>query len=516
MRIFVLILLFVLCGCDTQTSSLTIVHTNDLHAHLLPSDTKLRDCKFGDKNCFGGYNRIKTVIDNMRQSFNNVIVLDAGDRFSGSLFYTLNKSQDITALTQQLGYDVLTLGNHEFDDGVDELLKFVEGISAPIISTNVSFSEDTKLDKWIIPSVVLNRDGLKIGIVGALNEETRLESNLLKDVTISSVIPSVQAEVRKLIKQGVKVLIALTHIGIEEDKKLAMAVPELDIIVGGHTHTLLSNDRSKTDAYGPYPIVVSHDKGKKTLIVTSGIAGHYVGMLNVTFDKKGRVVSYMGDAIHMDDTIVSDEKMTKAINEAQQSIDEIVNKPIINISQNIHLTNNGTFCSESCYIGEFLTDMLRYSVDDVDIVLINSGGIRNDLPAGQVSLKDILSAYPFDSQGVLVKMTGDELKAYLEHGVKKYLPNHRTNAFLQISGGKYDFSPETKKITDLRIDNIPVDSTKIYIVLMSSFLADGGDGFPVKQAVKISDLSIREMMIQAMKQTDGTVKLFENRIKKVK
>lgn len=518
MRVFPLVFLslFVLSGCDNQPTSLTIVHTNDVHAHLLPSDLKLQDCEIGQENCYGGFARIKSVIEGVRASSDNTIVLDAGDRFSGTVFYTLNKSQDITPLTQQLGYDVLTLGNHEFDDGLEELAQFAQGISAPIVSANVSFPTHPTLNKRIVPSVILNKNGLKIGVIGALSEETKVESAKAKDADITAVIPAVQKEAQALTKQGVKVLIALTHIGIEEDKKLALAVPQLDVIVGAHTHTLLSNDTNETTAYGPYPIEISHETGDKTLIITSGIAGHHLGILNTTFDKKGHITTYAGDTVRLDDTVVPDEMMAQKIALAQKGIDKIINEPIINITQDIHLTNHGRFCSESCYVGEFLTHMLKQFATDADIALLNAGGIRAGMPSGQIAFKHIASAYPFDSTGVLVKMTGQELKEYLTLGLKKYVPDDRTNAFLQIAGGAYDFSSDTKTITNLTVAGNPIDNQKEYTILIPSFLAEGGDGFPVKAVLKTYDLTIRDMIISAMKQSPKPIQSFENRIKKVK
>lgn len=518
MRLFPLIFvsLFALCGCDNQTSSLTIVHTNDVHAHLLPSDMKLQDCEVNQTDCYGGYARIKSIIDGVRQSAEKTLVLDAGDRFSGSVFYTLRKSEDITPLTQQLGYDVLTLGNHEFDDGLGELAKFTEGISAPIVSANVSFPTHPMLNKRVVPSVILNKDGLRIGVIGALSEDTKSETAKAQDVDIFPVIHAVQQEAEKLIQQGINVLIALTHIGIDEDKKLALAVPQLDIIVGAHSHTLLSNDDTETTVQGPYPIEISHNDGNKTLIVTSGIAGHHVGILNASFDKQGRITSYTGDTVRLDDASASDDKIARQINAVAQQIDKIINEPIMNTRQNIHLTGEGRFCSESCYVGEFLTDMLKQRVDDADIVLLNAGGIRAGLPRGQLSFKHIASAYPFDSTGVLIQMTGAELKSYLEYGLQKYVPDDRTNAFLQIAGGAYTFSPITKTISSLTVHGKAVEAQKTYTVLIPSFMAEGGDGFPVKQAIKMYDLTIRDMIIRAMKEFNNTIKPFENRIKKVK
>ncbi|MBR6675457.1 MAG: 5'-nucleotidase C-terminal domain-containing protein, partial [Alphaproteobacteria bacterium] len=205
-----------------------------------------------------------------------------------------------------------------------------------------------------------------------------------------------------------------------------------------------------------------------------------MGILNTTFDKKGRITTYAGDTVRLDDTVVPDEMMTQKIALAQKGIDKIINEPIINITQDIHLTNHGRFCSESCYVGEFLTHMLKQFATDADIALLNAGGIRAGMPSGQIAFKHIASAYPFDSKGVLVKMTGQELLDYIEFGLKDYIPNDRTNAFLQIAGGQYTFDAVTKQVTSLTIAEKPVQSNASYFVILPSFLAEGGDGFPKK------------------------------------
>ena len=182
-----------------------------------------------------------------------------------------------------------------------------------------------------------------------------------------------------------------------------------------------------------------------------------------------------------------------------------------------YLTNKGTYCSENCYVGEVLTDMILSAAknDRADIALLNAGGIRAALPAGALTLRHIAAAYPFDSDAVLVQMSGQELMEYISFGLKKYRPDDRTNAFLQIAGGSYQFCPKTKTVTKLTVAGKSVQYNKSYHVILSSFLADGGDGFMPQKPLKTYKISIRDMMIDSLK-NGFHVKSFENRIQKEK
>ena len=503
------------CGMLNQpdmTGTLSIIHTNDLHSHFLPSDSKYQDCDV-KQDCLGGYARIKTFIEENRQD--NTLVLDAGDRFSGTVFYTLRKSKDVLTLTDILHYDTITLGNHEFDDGVVELEKFAMALKTPIVSANVAFPKTSRLNKRIVPSVIISKNGLKIGVIGALTEGTKNETAKAQDVDVKAVIPAVRMEVEKLKQQQVNILIALTHIGIDKDLELASAIPDLDVIIGGHTHTLLSNNKHEEKAFASYPIAIRHQNGSQTLIATSGIAGHYVGLLNIKFDEKGRILFFNGDTIRMDNQIKSDIGVSDKIADIESEIKTVIAEPIFEAKTTVHMTGDTNYCSENCYIGEVLTDALLNATQEyrADIALLNAGGIRAGFPEGQVAFRHIASAYPFDSNATIIQMNGKELLSYITHGIQKYNSDDRTNAFLQIAGGKYKFNPDTKKIDTVQIEGNPLKKDKIYRVIVPSFMAEGGDGFKVFDDRQNLPISIRDMIADYLK-VNPYIKPFENRIQK--
>lgn len=507
--------------------TLNLVHTNDLHAHIIPFNAEGKNCS-AQTPCRGGFSKLKTLIDSQRNQHQNTIVLDAGDRFSGTVFYTLHKSQDLSTLMRQMNYDAMTVGNHELDDGLFELEKFVSAVQTPILSANIVFSNQTPLAKQIIPSIIIEKNKRKIGIIGSTTAELKTASAHGEEVEVLPILPQIQQEIDSLKRKGVNIIILLNHIGLDEDQKLATSLTDVDVIISAHTHSLLSNDITETKAEGPYPLVIQNTDKKPVLIVSAGIGGHHVGTLEILFDEKGIVQSFKGDTIPLDDKITPDSFMEEQIHTIEKQLNKTFNEPIFKASDVIAQTPNQLFCSESCFVGEVLTNALLSAVPEADISLINAGGIRSAIPNGQVTFQHLAQAYPFDSESVLVQMTGKELIDYLNQGLQQYVPNDRTNTFLQTAPLHYVFDEKKKTITHTSLNGKPLVLTQKYTLVMSSFLANGGDGFPKLRVIKtLSNSSIRLQIKQVLQQEASAnrprvrgskqqkkLSSFENRIQK--
>ena len=496
-----------------NTYKLHLLHTNDLHSHFIPFKADGSTCSY--ENCRGGFDRIKSFIDSEREKNKDLVLLDAGDRFSGTVFYTLRKGKDMAPLMNQMNYDALNLGNHDFDGGLSELEKFVTQINAPILSSNVIFPENHSLNKTIIPAIVLHKNKKQIGIISALSLDTKKESAKADDIELKNPIDTIKPMVEKLKSQGVNIIILLNHIGIEEDIKLAKELSDIDIIVSAHSHTLLSNDPTEKEAKGAYPIIIKNKDDKNVLIVSAGIGGHHIGKLIADFDENGEIVSFEGNTIPIDNKIKPNPELNKMISDIQKELDKELNHKLFSTDEKIPLTRDGLFCSESCYIGEVLTDSLLTAAKkinkDTDFAFLNAGGIRAGLPKGDITFKHIAQSYPFDSKAVIVTMKGSEIISYLNYGLTHYVPNDRTNPFIQTAGMGYLFSANEKRIIKTDI-NISLD--KEYKIVMPAFLANGGDGF--KKATIIQELpekTIREEVISVL--SKNKIKPFENRIKKM-
>lgn len=496
--------------------SLKVLHTNDLHAHITPFNNAGENCSYD--TCRGGFARIKTFIDNKRKEDPELLLLDAGDRFSGTIFYTLNKGKNIATLMEKMGYDAMALGNHDFDDDLEELEKFEKTITAPIISSNVQFPIESTLNSNILQMVIIQRKNRKIGILSVLTQETKETCANADKITLLDETKIIKNLIRDLENKGINIIILLNHNGIEEDIMLAKKIPEIDLIISAHSHTLLSNDKSE-DRKGPYPLTIKNDGEKSTLIVSAGIGGQHVGEINLLFDKKGNITSFSGNALPMDTSIQPDKETVQYISKIEKEIERTINQPIRRLTQKIPLTKSETFCSESCYMGEILTTALLKAAQtenrNVEIAFLNAGSIRSGATKGEMTFKHIAQIYPFDSKAIITKMTGKDIKKYLNHGLKKYERDDRTNAFLHTSGLSYRFSAESKQILSVKLENgNHLDDKKAYLIVMPSFLGKGGDGFPpVNTTETISFGSINDILIRYFK-TEKKLPSFENRIQK--
>lgn len=494
--------------------TLHLMHTNDLHAHLIPFHPDNRVCDYEQPACRGGFARLKGLIESYRQKYPDLILLDAGDRFSGTVFYSLRKGQDIIRLMNEMSYDVMTLGNHDFDDGLNEIEKMMLSLEAPMVVANAVFPETTPLAHQIKRSVVIERNGRKIGVIGALTKDVKIETVFAKEIQLIPLAQAIQQEANQLKAQGVDIIILLSHIGFEMDQLLAQQLKEIDVIVGGHSHTLLSNQNTK-DVRGFYPTVIQNPIGKPVLIVSTGMGGQYIGQLNVVFDKAGEIVSYDGDTIEVNSTRPIDTNMRQEIELIEQEMKAQLEELLTTTQNPISFTPKQLFCSESCYVGEVLTSLLLQAVPEADIAFLNAGGIRAGLPQGDIHYQQLVQSYPFDSAGAVVLLTGVEIQNYIRYGLKNYSGDDRTNAFLQTAGLSYTFHPKTKRLLSVSYKGQPIDNKRLYHVVMPAFIAQGGDGYPVQTNVQVLPDSVRTLLKKAMQNSAYHLPVFENRIRTV-
>ncbi len=515
MRFFLSILFLCVCvfyNHSTFAYTLHLMHTNDLHAHFLPSNQNNQVCTDQSPDCAGGFSRIKTLIDQERDKHKDLILLDAGDRFSGTIFYTLRKSQDLAPILKTFHYDALTIGNHELDDGTGEFRSFFDKVDTPVVASNVRFLKDSALDKQIASSKIITRNGKKIGIIGVLTEETKTACEHADEIEIEDVQTAVAREIQKLKRQGVHIIIVLSHIGYEEDQKLAQTVPGIHMIVGGHSHTILSSDPDNKEATGTYPTVVINPEQKPVLIVTAGVFGRYIGRLDVEFDEENTPIAWNGNALFVHSSIKPDPAIERRVNYAYQLVERQGQEKITTLKEDLLMTPQKSFCSESCHIGEVLSNALLQGAVGADIALLNAGGIRAGLSKGDMTLSDLIDVFPFDSKAVLIQMTGQQLIDYLSYALQSYSPTDRTNSFLQSAGLSYSFDEEARLPFNILIHGKPLQKNRTYTIVTASFLANGGDGFPVFKPIKTFPQTLRGILNQQLKK--NPIPSFKNNIQK--
>ena len=396
--------------------ALIILHINDTHSHIAGINKYGNAC-FDDTDCRGGLARIATAIRAAKSQNDNVIALDAGDQFQGTLFYSVNKWSMLAELDQHMPYDAMTLGNHEFDEGCLELTRFLADLPFPVLAANLKPAKGCPMFKGnYAPYTMLTVRGQKVAVVGIANNEVRSLAAACPRTFFEDTTACLQRTVRDLEAQGVKYIIALTHIGLPADRELARSVDGVDIIVGGHSHSYLGPDSEE----GPYPIIERSPSGQPVLVVTAKRAAQYLGELRVIFDAQGVPLRWSGGARELAATEPRDAGTSALVKKYAASLDEFRNHKVG--SHHLSLPDGMDACREDdCLGGSLIADaMLEYARPfGGQVALCNGGSVRAALPAGDISRGDLLSVIPFGNTLVMREITGERLLAALEHGVSE-------------------------------------------------------------------------------------------------
>lgn len=481
--LFVLVLLTLLVGVAGAQDSyeLTIMHTNDVHGHHEPQ-----------RNGDGGAARQATVVNQIRAEGGNNLLLDGGDRFTGTLFHVQHRGQDSVQIMNAIGYDAMALGNHEFDDGEEILAAFVKGLNFPALSANTDFSEEPLLAGLVKPSVTLEVGGEQIGVIGLVTPETDILSKPSDAIVFDSdLIGVTQNEVDKLTAEGVNKIILVTHIGYGADVAVAQGVSGVDVVVGGHTNTFLSNQYA--GALGEYPTVLESVSGEPVLVVQASTKTLYLGRLDVEFDADGVVSDWDGDAILLSRYISPDPHLSDIIAGLAEPIAELRAVPVGETSVALTGTSPRLCRIVECLLGNVITDAVLEDTG-VDIVLQNGGGIRADIDEGPISLGEVLNVLPFGNLISTFELTGADVLAALENGVGRVqvddnndpMVDGASGRFLQVAGIRYAYDATQEpgsRIVSAEVmqdgEFVTLDMDTIYSVASNDYMRSGGDGFSI-------------------------------------
>lgn len=463
--------------------TLEIIHINDLHSRIEPISKYDSTCSAEDNaagECFGGVARVATKINELRTELEgkNVLVLDAGDQYQGSLMYTTYKGDVEAEFMEYIGFDAMAVGNHEFDDGDAGLAKLADKVSFPVISGNIDVSGSDVLAGKIDDHIVLEIGGEKIGIVSALAVDTVDTSSPSDGVVFADEIESLQADVDALIAEGVTKIIALTHVGVNKDKSIAEAVTGLDAVVGGHSHTKFSNTEEGAMAYptmvGNVPVVQAYAYSK------------YVGHLTLTFDDDGNVTAATGDTILLDSSVAEDPTVVARVQELAAPIEELKAKVIGDTSGAIDGSRDVCRAME-CQMGNLVADAMLDRVKDqgVQIAIQNGGGLRSSIDSGEVTMGEVLTVLPFQNTLATFQLTGADVVAALENGVSQI--EDGAGRFPQVAGLKYTFDASLEagsRVSDVMVADAsgafaPIDLVGTYGVVSNNYMRSGGDGYSV-------------------------------------
>ncbi|MEK4406288.1 S-layer homology domain-containing protein [Sporosarcina sp. FSL K6-6792] len=501
-------------GGGEKAFNLSLMHVNDIHANT-------------DKAP-----RLVTAVKEVRTVKPDALLLNAGDVFSGTLYFNEFLGQADLAFMNLMKVDAMTFGNHEFDlgssaEGHQALVDFIKAANFPFVSSNVDFSKDPLFDGLfntkisttpkksnIYTGIVKEINGEKVGIFGLTTAETADIASPGK-ITFSNYIADAKKMVAEFEAMGVNKIVALTHIGFDDnaamdnDQELAAHVAGIDVIVGGHSHTQLDK-----------PVVVDKDgNGKakdKTIIVQAYQYSDYLGTLDVEFDKNGVVIGHAGKLIKTADKAEDPEAVAllkpykdqiAAVNEKEigVTLDSALVSP--RITDKDYVPGTSVRASETI-LGNLITDGMLAKAQDyakdkkVIMAFQNGGGIRAGIGAGPITVGEVITVLPFGNTLATMDLTGSELKDTFEISFKEY--PKESGGFLHIAGAKVEFDsskPTGERIVSIAYKNADGTYTEIldsemYTVATNAFTAKGGDGYDVLkkayEAGRVTDLGLSD------------------------
>jgi 5'-nucleotidase / UDP-sugar diphosphatase len=468
-------------GAASADYTLTILHTNDFHSRFEPISKFDGPCSAEDAAadaCFGGSARLVTAVTEARARDENAILVDGGDQFQGSLFYTYYKGKMAAEFMNKLGYDAMTVGNHEFDDGPEVLAGFMAAVSFPVLMSNADVSGEATLAGKLLKSTIIEKNGEKLGLIGLTPQDTDELSSPGKNIVFTDPVDAVQAEVDKLTAEGVTKIIVLSHSGYAVDKKVAAGTTGVDVIVGGHTNTYLSNVDEKAE--GPYPTMVND-----TAIVSAYAYGKFLGELKVVFDDAGVVKEASGEPLIMNGEVVQDQPTLDRIAELAKPLEEIRSKIVAETADQIDGSRD--LCrSAECPMGNLIADAMldRVKAQGVQIAIQNGGGVRASIDGGQVTMGEVLTVLPFQNTLSTFQAKGATVLAALENGVSQV--EEGGGRFPQVAGIKFAFDPAKpagERISEVMVAEgdafVPLDPEKVYGLVSNNYVRTGGDGYKV-------------------------------------
>ncbi|XP_058129551.1 apyrase-like [Anopheles ziemanni] len=489
----------VLIAKQNDLFPLTLIHLNDFHARFEETNFYSTRCKPDEgERCIGGYARVVSRVKSLRQEYadRNPIYLNAGDNFQGTLWYSLLRWNVTAHFLNMLPADVMTLGNHEFEHGIGGLVPFLDVIESPVVVANIDDTEEPTLQGKYRKSIVLERGGRKIGIVGVIHHLTNT-MGMTEKLRFLDEVEHLRTEIESLVKSGVTHIIVLSHCGLEIDRKIARELPEVDIVVGGHSHTFLYNGSTETfpdQAEDSYPVVVEHPTGHRTLIVQAASYAKYVGRITLYFDGEGNIRDWEGNPEFLDESVPLDAVVRDELAPWREQVDVQANRPVGTSA----VTLSKAECSHGeCNFGNFITDgYIDYFATefqkapkpdqwtDVAITFNTGGGMRTSLRDGHLTYDDLATAVPFEDTVDSFDLEGRHLLEVLEHSASRY----GTSDMMQVSGMRvvYDLRrSEGSRVVSVALRCLvcktpkyePLEPTRVYRVATGTYIRNGGSGY---------------------------------------
>lgn len=453
-RSIMVVMVFVLLAFPAwaATSTITVFHTNDTHGNAEDNGKDII-----------GFGKMAGYIENYKKDNKNVIVLDGGDMFQGVPFANISHGNDIVPIVNQVGYDAMVAGNHEFDFGSDNLIQIASKLKYNMLSANVY--KDGKL--VFKPYMVKEVDGLKVGIFGMSTPETLTTThpNNIKGYEFKDIVKTAQDTVKTLKEtEKADVIIMVGHLGVEGDLtsiSVAEKVEGIDLIIDGHSHTTLPEGKMVNN----------------TLIASATTALKNVGQVELTVEN-GKVTNKTAKLLAYEDfkDVKANEAVLKEIAEVKATQEKELGVVVGKTEKELVGEREVVRTGES-NLGQLMTNAML-DVSGAQIALTNGGGIRASIKAGDITKKDLVTVFPFGNTIMVKELKGKDIVAALEHGVSRY--PEANGGFPHTAGITYTLDGTKEpghRVSDVKVAGTPIDMEKAYSVVTNDFTAAGGDGY---------------------------------------
>jgi 5'-nucleotidase/UDP-sugar diphosphatase len=507
-RVFLAFLLLVwAAGCTGHLSRgeqpapipITILFFNDPHGHLTPFEIKSEK---GRREA-GGIARMAALIRDIRAENSRkhvrTLVLTAGDILQGTPMSTVFRGEPDVECLNAMGVDAVTVGNHEFDFGLDNFHKLQGRAAFPFLSANIVEEQSGRPLCRSFHTIPLTED-LALTVIGVTTEElltTTLPANV-STLGVTGSVSSAQQVYDRVRSRGPVVL--LSHSRHRTDREIAAVLPDLAAIIGGHDHVLLSPYRQ----VGPVPIFQAFEKGL------------YLGRIDLRIDavsKKADLVDYA--YIPITAGIAPDPQVAAIVAAYQERLGGRF-KEVIGRADTFLNGERGRIRYEETALGNFIADIM---VDHTgaQIALVNSGTMRASIQQGPVTVEDVFKTVPFANELVVMELTGAEIEQALQRSVSGSREDE-DGGFLQVSG--MTFEVHGRSVANIRVgqNRQPLQPRTVYRVAISDFLATGGDKYTFltgKPHIK-TGLPLRELIVDTIRRSGVIAAKEEGRIRRLK
>ncbi|XP_072934339.1 apyrase-like [Epargyreus clarus] len=463
---------------------LNLIHYNDFHARFEETSLETPICHSNDSNCFGGFARLAYAIKELKREKPISLLLNAGDSFQGTSWYTLLKWNITQEFMNLLPHDAHAIGNHDFDDGPEGLAPYLKSLNAPAIAANMDSSDEPSLEGLYTPYIIIEKMGRKIGIIGVTTTTTEILAPVGK-VVFTDPFEAAALEAKNLYEMGIDVIILLSHCGYDVDMQIAREYGEhIDIIVGGHSHR---DERFSI----PYftKVRTLGDSKHEVVIVQASAFTKILGNLTVYFDYLGNIVKWEGGPIVLNRSVPEDEETKEKLAPYAKLVHESETK---SIGFNMVTLRHKDCAYGECGLGDLLTDAINAYVKSTVkteydcISLLQRSNIRTSLLKGSINQGSLIELFPYRDFLETFEIKGKYVLDALEMSVSDATSPFDAPWLLQVSGLRvlYNVSqPEGQRVVSVYIGDgasrSTLDLEKYYQITAPAYLANGGDGYEV-------------------------------------